>query len=405
MSLDLTALDPALKQYYKNIGVQDLASQGRPCYALIKKDENAGGRNWPIPVRYTNPQGTSHDYQTAIANSSESELEDYLLGAKKLYTNIDIDALTLKATKSKKLAFEMAVKEIDHGIEAHMDSLSKKLFRASGGAIGEIQAITEVESPREDSITLKSTGDAFNFFRNQVLNGDTVNGGGTVHVGAATVTSVDVDAGKVHFSSSPTGSITGLAVDDFLFVDGDYGLSLSGFASWIPDTAPVSGDSFLSVDRSNDPVRLAGSRLAASGLSVEEALINMSNKLSKLNSKPDYCFMSFDKYRDLILELEGRLRYVDVDSGKVGFKGVEIIGRDGAIVCLPDNGCPDERAYMVQSDTWVLMSVEGAPHIKDEDGSKFFRSLTADDYSTQIISYCNLACLAPGKNGVIKFDE
>lgn len=403
MSLDLTALDPALKQYYKNIGVQDLASQGRPAYALIKKDEGAGGRNWPIPVRYTNPQGTSHDYATSIANASESELEDYLLTAKKLYTNVDIDALALKATKSPKLAFEKAVLEIDHGIEAHMDSLSKKLFRTDGGSIGVIQTITD--SATENSVTLKSTGDAFNFFRNQVLDADTVDGGGTIHAGNVTVTSVDVDAGKVHFGASITGSIASAAADDYLFVDGDYGLSLSGFGAWVPDAAPTTGDSFLGVDRSNDPVRLGGSRLAASGLSVEEALINMSNKLSKLNSKPDYCFMSFDKYRDLILELESRIRYVDVDSGKVGFKGVEVIGRDGAIVCLPDNGCPDERAYMVQSDTWVLMSVEGAPHIKDEDGSKFFRSLTADQFSAQIISYCNLACLAPAKNGVIKFDE
>lgn len=405
MSLDLTRLDPALKQYYMEVGVPNLASQGRPAFALLKKDTKAGGRNFPIPVRYTNPQGTSHTYATALQNAAASEFEDYVVGYKRLYTPVNIDCLALKGSKSLKHAFESAVEEINAGMDEHMDVLSKKIFRTTGGSIGRVGSITEGAN---NYLTLSSVGDAYNFKKGQVLKADTVDGGGTVHAGSATVTAVDLDNGRVYFgASSPTGSITGLAEDDYLFVDGDYDNSLAGFAAWIPDEAPSSGDSFFGVDRSADPVRLAGSRLAAGGLPVEEALIRMSNKLSKNNSKPDVAVMSFEKYRDLTLELEGRIRYADVKLGpaKIGFKGIEVIGRDGPIVCLPDNGCPQERSYMLDSKTWTFVSVDDAPHIKSDDGSKFFRLLTEDAFQTQIITYGNLGCLAPFKNGVIKFDE
>ncbi|MHC5062025.1 MAG: hypothetical protein ACYTFK_13185, partial [Planctomycetota bacterium] len=81
-----------------------------------------------------------------------------------------------------------------------------------------------------------------------------------------TVVAVNLSAGTMVMSAN-LNTITGLADGDAIFVKGDYEAAddrnkISGLAAWLPASAPGGSDSFFGVNRSVDPVRLAGHRLS-----------------------------------------------------------------------------------------------------------------------------------------------
>lgn len=65
MSLDLQSFDAALKQHYTSDTVEMMVYKDNPFLALVKKMEDFGGRNLPIPLIYGNPQGRSANFTNA----------------------------------------------------------------------------------------------------------------------------------------------------------------------------------------------------------------------------------------------------------------------------------------------------------------------------------------------------
>jgi len=196
---------------------------------------------------------------------------------------------------------------------------------------------------------------------------------------------------------------------DIAFVEGDYTAAAStnmvaGLNTWVPTLAAGVGVLF-GVNRALDVTRLGGLRQAAFGGTVEESLIRGAFLVDANGGKPSHVFLNPINYRDLVNGLGAKVTYERVQSphigmdGVIGFKSVCIDGPKGPIYCISDNACPEDVAWMLQMDTWVMASLGAAPKlINTRDGNRFLRQNNQDGYEIRCCYYGNMGCRAPGYN-------
>ena len=402
-NFDMTAANAALKELDDGQVVENLVYSDNPFLALVKKNENAGGKFIPVPIVTGTSQGVSSTFSNAQGNQAAAEIQSFLITRAKNYSVATLDNETMLAAASDKMAFiDAAQFVIDNAIRGCTNQIAAALFSSGTGSMGKIAAggITS------GVITLASASDVVFFERNQTLQA-TATDGGTPRAALGYVIAVNRTAGTVTVSATGLGGNAGSpsawAPGDFLLVQGTNNAWIKGLGAWLPAVAPTTGDSFFGVDRSVDPVRLAGVRYDGSAQSIEEALIDASQLISREGGAPDYAFMNYASYGALLKGLGAKVQYVDLSGpAGIGFKAVQIHGARKPINVLVDRSCPAAKAYLLQMNTWKLMSLKGAPHIdRGADGFEMLRVYNQDAAEARIASYANLACNAPGWNGVV----
>lgn len=398
MALDLSTFDAALKQHYTSDRVENMTYMDNPLLALMPKMTDFGGKNLPIPIIYGDPQGVSSQFSVAQANQTSSKLKDFVLTRVKAYSIASIDNETLKASIGNANAFlEAATVEIDGAIHSSARMLAIQMYRSGSGSIGQNQNATT-----GTSIQLTVADDVTNFEVGQQLVFSTADGGGTVKSGRVQILGVDRDSGVL--TVEPMTAIAGgagVAANDYIFVQGNYDLGLSGLQAWLPNSAP-SATPFFGVDRTSDVTRLAGVRFDGSSLPIEEALISAASRVAREGGKPDHAFMSYSKYADLEKALGSKVQYIDLRANaEIGFRGMLVNGPRGPIKVVADQNCPSNRCFLLQMNVWKLYSLGRAPQIIDTDGLKMLRASDADSVTVRVGYYAQLGSRAPGWNATV----
>jgi hypothetical protein len=403
-SLDMTSFASALKEYYTDEKIYNMVYRDNPLLAMLSKREDFKGKNLPIPIIYGNPQGRSASFSTAQANKTASKITDFVLTRSKDYALASIDNETLEASKGNAAAFmEAATTEIDGAINSITRSLATALYRTGSGSIGQsLAAYTGT------SLTLKQPEDVTNFEVGMELVFSTSNGGGTIKSGKVTVNAVDRDSGVLTVDAmTAIAGGSGVAANDFIFVEGDYDQKIKGLLAWLPSTAP-NNTPFFSVDRSVDVTRLGGIRVDGSAMPIEEAIISAIHRVAREGGRPSHLFMSYEKWDELVKSLGSKVQYIEesVKNGNanLSFRGVMVHGPKGPVKVIPDQNCPNDRAFLLQLDVWKLYSLGKAPRILDTDGLKMLRESSADAVEVRVGYYAQLGCRAPGFNANIKLD-
>ena len=404
MSLDLTSFAAALKQHYTSDMIENMVYKDNPLLALMPKYENFGGENLKLPIKYGIPQGRSATFVTAQSNKTNTQLKAFLLTRDRDYSLASIDNETIEASKGNANAFmEAATTEIDGAIEAATRSLAVAMYRNGSGSIG--QAVSTGGPFTGTSLQLQEIESITNFEVGMELVFSTANGGGSVKSGSVTVNGVDRDSGVLTVDAmSAIDGGTGVASSDFIFVEGDYDAKIKGLTAWIPNSAPTSSP-FFGVDRTADVTRLGGIRYDGSSEPIEEALISAASRVAREGGKPDYCFMSYSKFADLEKALGSKVQYIDAHANaEIGFRGMMIHGPRGPIKVIPDQNCPNDRAFMLSMNYWKLYSLGKCPKILDSDGLKFLRESSADAVEVRVGYYAQMGCRAPGYNANVRLD-
>lgn len=393
-SLNQTSFAYALKQLWVQSRVRDLTYKDNPLFAMMKKKTDAGGESIVLSTRYADPTGRSAAFATAQANKNPSAGKKFLLTRAKDYSLASVDNETVEASKSNEMALVKAMdSEIEGAFSQLVRSAAVKQYGSGSGRIGKIGSIST------STITLTEPNDITNFEVGQKIVLSTADGGGSLRNSGATLTidGVDRDLGTIHTSVAVTTGIAAAAADDFIFVEGDYDAAMKGVQAWIPGTAPTS-TAFFGVDRTADVTRLGGIRFNGSSYTIQEALIKASLRAFREGGMVDYAFFSVEDYGNLELELGSKKNYVDVEAAGIGFQGIKVNGAKRAITVLPDMNCPKGRAFLLQMNTWTLLSVGQVPHILDFDGNKFLREAAADAWEVRTAYYAQVGCDAPGYN-------
>lgn len=293
--------------------------------------------------------------------------------------------------------------------------MSRAIYEAGYGVIGQIGSITNATGTN-DRIVLKYRQDAINFDKDMVI-GLTTNTGKSAAMrdsgDTTTVVAVDRANGYVDIADNLTSKITGAANNDFIVVDGDRGtgasptkLVVDGLEAWIPPTTPTA-TLFKNVDRSVDPVRLGGWRLACASLSVREAFLRGPYLVQEDIQSFMTIFCNPARFQAFALDVESGKIFTEetFKSGKagIGVNGAIIKHELGEVRIIPDPYCPYSYSWGLDLDTWELRSEGPWPDFLTFDDGNMITVDAADQAEIRGGGDVNIVCSNPGAN--IIFDH
>jgi hypothetical protein len=292
--------------------------------------------------------------------------------------------------------------EVEESMQMCRQSLGQALFGNGSGRICQIAAISA------STITVTNAFDLYGLRQNTVLAASTTDGTGAVEAGTLTVASVNFTASQFTVGSTyATGSISTLAVGDYLFRDGDYGSKLQGFAAWLPGKS-LTSTAFNGLDRTVAPQFLAGWGFDGSRLSPEEAIQGAVTQMAPLGvaGGQKVVFMSYIDQQNLVRSLNSKVIYTEFKGPRdVFFEGIKIRAGNGYVDVYVDQFCPVGVAYLLDLKSWKLHTVGAAPRFLGEDGIgdglRFLRDPNLDAYQYRLGYYGNLVCYSPKRNSVI----
>lgn len=400
-TFDMAAAQAVLKELYDGQTVTDMIYKRNPLLALIKKATDFEGKVYPQPIITAPSAGRSANFGVAQGNQTSFVAKEFMITRVRDYSIYSIDHETMLASQSNKGAFVKGIKTAgDLAWKAIENSLAGALFRSGTGSIGSIGTITT------GVIALSNPGDVVQFEVNMAVQANATDGGGSPRAAVGYVIAIDRQLGNVTVSASlggAPGTPSGWIAGDFLLVQGDNNAKLSGLAAWLPLVAPTSGDNFYGVDRSVDPVRLAGVRYDGSAQSVEEALIDAAAILDREGGEPSIAVTNPLSYAALEKSIGSKV-YVEMktEDARIGFKGLQIMTPSGPVTVLSDRSCQAKTAYLLDMASWELKSLGEAPQMLTYGNTELLRIASADAVEGRIGYYGNLCCNAPGHNAVVK---
>lgn len=403
-ALDVTALEEALKQALPSKRIQYVGYQGNPTLAVIPKDTDFGGDLFRVPIWYGGNQGVSSTFAKAQANKTGGLYESFKLTRVRKYGLTSIGTEALLASNKDAYAFlKAAVSEVDQTTRNVSNDLGMALFRNHGGARGQIAS-----GSSSTTLTLVNKEDIVHFHKGMKITSSNTDGTSGADDGEALeISAVDLEAGTISKTGTDWDASGNFAASDYLFREGDFGLAMSGFESWVPASAP-GATAFFGVDRTQDVVRLGGMRHDGSGGSYEDAFQDACAKLEREGAEPDLIVMHPKDFTEFRKSLNDRITYDDVKAtGDVPltFKAIVLpgLGKGGTIRVMKDRNAIKGVANMLQLDTWVLASLGPCPQMLKAMGQgSVIWDYNADSVEVRIGGYFQLGCFAPGFNCRIK---
>jgi hypothetical protein len=413
ISLTQGAADAILKEIYSDDGVTDEFFRENPYLALMPKKEDVTGRFFEQPVWASAGQAQSRTFGAStsgpglqsMANISGEAPFTFLVPKVENMAVANVSAKLIAETSSTKGAFVDMVRAIaDNQLQQLINDTSIGLFRGSDINRGQVGG-----SVAGTTLTFSNPADAVNVELGMFLEFAATNSGTSVRALAANntdchITALDYVAGvaTVAWSGSGTQTLTAnnVQVGDYIYRAGDKSLGFNGFLDWIPYGGVTSGDSYLTVNRSKQSVRLAGSWLDGTQGNLEEVLEKAVNRVALFGGKLTHFIMPYGQFTALANAQGAKVQLVNVKSAEadIGFEGIEITGANGRVVCLPDRSCPSNTIAGVNINAWKLISVGKAVRTWQEDGKVWLRSYNQNGMEIRFYSLANLVCREPRSN-------
>lgn len=407
MTFSMTDLAKVLKRRYFTGGIPDTTLKKFPFFALVKKDNDFTGQYLQVPIKYAK-QTRSRTFLQAQANTGNPKWDSWLIDVKPDYVDAQVPRQAMLRCKGDKAAFvSMFADVIDDAISVIDENTAGNLFRDSGGNRGKLDGACVVAGTY---VTLLEVTNECMFESGNVIKTSAAADGTGMNAGSVTLGQVDRELGRLYTSDgsnwNAAGNIPAIANTDYLYIDGDQALGISGLPSWLCATAPSAGTLFFNVDRYID-TRLYGTYFDGTGLPIEEAIKRGCAKAARRGGTIDYVFVSPDDYQDLEISLLNgnmlRRNTAKSEDGVYGFDGIMIASGTGFATVLADPKCPKDTAWALEMDTWKLtyMGPKAGASIIDEDG-QFIRTSGADSFDIRCGNWSQLYCTKPGNNARIK---
>ncbi len=401
-SLDTTTGNALLKEYYLDQVVQNMAYRDNPLLALIKKKSNVGGSLYPVPVITDTNMNTSNIFATSQSNQAPASMTRFNVTRAKYFNVATITDELMLACQGDENAFLDETKVlVDAAILSTSNQMAGGLYRSGTGSIGSISTIGTVAT---GVIQLVNPSDIGGFGVNQVLQcTSTSTDGSSVLAAVGYVIAVNRANGQLTVSTTSGGlaaNPASWAAGLYLLPAGNSNAGFVGLAGWFPATAPTS-TAFFGVDRSTDPVRLAGVRYDGSSLPVPEAFIKAAALTAREGGAPDMGLCTYETFAELENGLGAKVQYVDLEGpAQIGFRGIRLTAGVKAMEIVPDRNCIAATTFLITKSSIKLIHLQDSvPCIqRSGDGLMMLRSANAAASELRVAAYGQLACEAPVRN-------
>ena len=396
MSLTRTAVLPALKELYTEGEDTDLVFKSHPLLGMTRRNRKMQGRYFHLPIQYGKPQGRSHSLTTAGTNEYASKYTAFDVTPVSDYVVAKVDGIVVRQAMNggaAEMFLDLMKNEMDGSLSTLGDNVAREQYGSFGGARARVHPTTAISTT---SLTLANPEDTF-FFEvgMRICASDTDGTSGSLRDSGdfITITAVNRDTGVLTGDGNWSG-ISGITNNDYLFVQGDFGVAASGLGSWVPSSAP-SSTSFFGVDRSVDVERLGGIRYDGSGETQETVYIKAMARVQRTKAQIKYIYTNPINIAALEVSKEGSKFITSDNEYKIGYKGFSI----GGIEIIPDNDCPVNVAYGIDPSAWLWCTNGDAPSLNDADGIEFLKlgSSVGDTFEIQGVIDHNFGSTAPGK--------
>lgn len=378
---DPTTLGYALKRRYSD---RRMAMAGfnpkNSFFTMMKKNTDFTGESLGIPIQAGGPSGESHTFTSAQTNKTGPSGKQFLVTVGEDYVIATVTGKLVATTRNNQGAFLK-------GVEAAVDAALKRANRRiaieaylDGSGLRGIAGTVSV-----NTIPLTVATQIVRFSPGQTIHGYT--SGGTDH-GTAVITNIDYNAATI-----TVGAIGSIVTGDYLYLDGDKALCRSGWLGWNPLTAPTSGDSFFSVDRSSYPTIYSGHRLTSDKTLIAEKIYDLIGQASDYGCETDSVFINTRDFSDFALQVESKVTYVESARKGFGSEAIQIFASSGKVNVFPDIDAPKGYAFGCKLDVWEHLSAGASPSFLNFDGlGQFVRESSTDGYEIRIGGYDQIAC-------------
>jgi hypothetical protein len=414
-----TTIDALLKYYYDDGALVNETYMDNPLWAMMTKRQavaNVTGRSFIHPVVYATSQGRRVNFaQAQAAGQITGELSvDFTVPRFNNYQDASVATETVLSTRDDRGAFTRAVTLVTDDCLRNLGlDQAIAMYGDGSGVRGNISASTTIASSQ---LVLAIADNALYFEVGMALDLATsptaaVKAYGTAGHGLYVI-AVDRINGILTIGTTPnpatatpcnisdaTNGIPSAADGDFIFVQGDQGLKMTGIQAWIPNNSSTLGTSFLGVNRSIDPVRLAGNWLDGTQLSVEDALIQGATNVKKQSSMGiSHAFMGYSKFAQLLKSQSAKVVIEEQVNPDVSFEGVELLTSSGRVAVIPDRNCPPNRIFGLNLGSWDFIHLGDPVQVFNYDGNTWLRQPSDDGMEIRFFSLGNLVCRVPAAN-------
>ena len=398
---------------------------GCPTLGLINKQQTMGYDGKHIALQYGRNQGRSRSFTTAQANVSANTFEKFFVTSVDDYAVFELTGKLIRSNVNPSASFlvDAMERETRGAMEQIKRSLCVNLLGDGTGTRGEIAAASGLtEGGGETVIALKRPADVKNFEPGMnIVAASTATGSLRDSGTSYPIVGVDLLNGTVTVTGT-AATTSSWANDDFLFMEGDAsnggtGLPmLAGLRAWVPDTAPSSGESFFTVDRSDYPQQLAGWRFAPSDLgsttTIRDTILKSYGVMSRMGQKvrsnaPKTIIMNGEDYTDFLDELDSHGTWCEPvrrqgNGVELFYDGIAIQTAIGRAEIFQDDQQEAGRCFAINPSTWTLDSIGPAPAFAEEDGLRLMRKASADTYEGRLYYHAQVYCDAPLFNANIQ---
>lgn len=380
-------------------------------YTMIEKAEDFTGSPWHLAIQNELPQNAGADFTKAQAVDGQGTYSAFDITSTTYYSLARITGQALIMVQGNEGAMiDLWKNECDgaaltcvHDLEVylHGNGTGVRATASSGGT-------TTV-------ITLDAPEKAARFFlgmRLEVVDSatslsPTITDGGA----SAVITAIDRVAGTITAAVAWNNAAAFGADVSGKFLcrrgtaaSGGSPNVIMGFRGYV--VGGTTPGTLYGLNRNTDPVRLAGQTFDATGLSMEDAIVDGSSLVAQQGGyQPDLAFMNPRDFAQLRKELSAKVTYMrtslDVKEAGVSFTAVVVSGDEGDIACVPVPWVERGVVELCRKDSWTLKSAGAAPQLLDWDSNTFLRVTDKDVYECRFGLYGNAGCHSPFSNVII----
>jgi hypothetical protein len=423
------AVQAILKTKYPDGAIPQALYKNFPFLSLVKKTTNFDGDFRVVALQNERPQGSSSQFAIAQGvaksgtNGGGGQYNRFQVYRTRHYGLLRMDGETMKAAvRTSGALVDLWNNETDGISTNELQELEFQLFGDGTGVRGTVASATT------STFTLSTPADAVNFMLNMKL--DFITSVGTSPI---TTTPATTDAGNGIYVSGinrQTGviTVTGIPSSTSVNLTGDgvgagYRVVRSGDFNATPGvvstgvgyaSGPVTGvqawitnpsaTAFWGLNRTSDSVRLAGQVFSASGLPMNEALMEGEARvLVQGVGSPDTILVNPLDLQNLKKSLGSDIVYDRVVSNVAGvsFKSIQYDGANGPIQIIAAPMCPRNKAMMLQMSSFELSTLGAAPQMLDWDNNDYLRVNDNDQYEVRFGHYGQFLCNNPGANIIL----